>query len=85
MDSWGVECGLKYVIHSPGDQPKLQMNMFTLSNGIMQVWLAYITDSKLNMVMKNVAPLGHWKVDYSRELVVDSVMQTSNEKVESLP
>jgi len=36
--SSGEKCGLKYVIHSPGDQPKLQMNMFTLSNGIMQVW-----------------------------------------------
>ena len=31
------KCGLKYVIHIPADQPKLQMNMFTLSNKIMQV------------------------------------------------
>jgi hypothetical protein len=31
------KCRLKYVIHTPGDQPKLQMNMFTLSNKIMQV------------------------------------------------
>ena len=28
---------LKYVMHTPGDQPKLQINMFTLSNKIMQV------------------------------------------------
>ena len=32
------KCGLKYVIHTPGHQPGLQMNMFTLSSGIMQVW-----------------------------------------------
>ena len=32
------ECALKYVIHIPGDQPKLQMNMFTLSNEIIQAW-----------------------------------------------
>jgi len=29
--------GLKYVIHSPGDEPGLQMNMFTLSNAIIQI------------------------------------------------
>jgi hypothetical protein len=28
---------VEYVMHTPGDQPKPQMNMFTLSNGIMQV------------------------------------------------
>jgi hypothetical protein len=33
-----VKCGLKYVIHTPGHQPGLQMNMFTLGSGIMQVW-----------------------------------------------
>ena len=31
------QCELKYVIHTPGHQPGPQMNMFTLSNGIMQV------------------------------------------------
>jgi hypothetical protein len=31
------KCELKYVIHTPGHQPGPQMNMFTLSNGIMQV------------------------------------------------
>ena len=31
-------------------------------------------DSKIHMVMKNVALLGLFKVDYSSELVVDSVM-----------
>ena len=35
--SQGEKCGLKYVIHIPDDQPKLQMNMFTLSSGIMPV------------------------------------------------
>ena len=28
---------VEYVIHSPGDQPGLQMNTLTLSNEIMQV------------------------------------------------
>ena len=37
------------------------------------------------MLMKNEAPLSQRKVDYSRELVADSVMQTSNGKVESSP
>ena len=31
------KCGLKYVIHIPGGQPKLQMNILTQSNDIMQV------------------------------------------------
>jgi len=31
-DYSGEKCGLKYVIHIPGGQPKLQMNMLTLSN-----------------------------------------------------
>ena len=32
-----VECGLKYVIHSRGDQSGLEVNTFSLSTEIMQV------------------------------------------------
>ena len=34
--------GLKDLIYSLGDQPGLQMNILTLSDGIVEVWSTYL-------------------------------------------